>query len=140
VSTHASHGAATASGTSITYTPTTGYSGPDTFQYSATNAIGTSAPAAVSITISLPPPVANTVSQTVGYNSTNNAITLNITGGAASSVAVPTQIAHGEADSQRDIDHLNADEWLLRNRHVDARGHEYQRRLARGNRKPYWRA
>jgi len=36
VSTAASHGTATASGTSITYTPTAGYSGSDTFAYTAT--------------------------------------------------------------------------------------------------------
>ncbi|WNL46391.1 putative Ig domain-containing protein [Dyella sp. BiH032] len=45
----------------------------------------------------LPPPVANPVSATVAYNSTNNPITLNITGGAPSSVAVGTQAAHGTA-------------------------------------------
>ncbi|WP_411906995.1 putative Ig domain-containing protein [Rhizobium mayense] len=50
----ASHGATTASGTTITYTPTSGYSGSDSFTYTATNATGTSAPATVSVTISAP--------------------------------------------------------------------------------------
>ncbi|NLS01651.1 IPTL-CTERM sorting domain-containing protein, partial [Rhizobium sp. P38BS-XIX] len=54
VSTPASHGTATASGTSITYTPTAGYSGTDSFAYTATNATGTSTPAAVSVRISAP--------------------------------------------------------------------------------------
>ncbi|WP_230432433.1 putative Ig domain-containing protein [Plesiomonas shigelloides] len=40
VATNASHGTATASGTSITYTPTAGYSGSDSFTYTATNAAG----------------------------------------------------------------------------------------------------
>jgi uncharacterized protein YhjY with autotransporter beta-barrel domain len=49
----ASHGTATVSGTSITYTPVAGYNGPDTFTYTASNAGGTSTPAAtVSITVS----------------------------------------------------------------------------------------
>ena len=38
VASAASHGTATASGTSITYTPTAGYSGADSFTYTATNA------------------------------------------------------------------------------------------------------
>jgi large repetitive protein len=54
VGTQATHGTATASGTSITYTPTPGYAGPDSFTYTATNAGGTSAPATVTITVSPP--------------------------------------------------------------------------------------
>ncbi|HEV2364398.1 MAG TPA: Ig-like domain-containing protein [Caulobacteraceae bacterium] len=49
VSTQASHGTATASGTAITYTPTSGYTGPDTFYYTATDAGGTSSPGAVTV-------------------------------------------------------------------------------------------
>jgi outer membrane autotransporter protein len=51
VATAAAHGTATASGTSITYTPHTGYSGSDSFTYRATNATGTSAPATVTISV-----------------------------------------------------------------------------------------
>ncbi|WP_200918398.1 Ig-like domain-containing protein [Jeongeupia sp. HS-3] len=40
-------GTATASGTTITYTPAAGYTGADSFTYRATNAGGTSAPATV---------------------------------------------------------------------------------------------
>ncbi|UGX88462.1 putative Ig domain-containing protein [Phyllobacterium meliloti] len=54
VGSQATHGTAIASGTSITYTPTAGYAGPDSFTYTATNAGGTSTPATVSITISPP--------------------------------------------------------------------------------------
>ncbi|WP_137152055.1 putative Ig domain-containing protein [Devosia sp. FKR38] len=54
ITTAAGHGTATASGTAITYTPTAGYSGTDSFAYTATNASGTSAPAMVSITVSAP--------------------------------------------------------------------------------------
>lgn len=48
------HGTAVASGTAITYTPTTGYAGPDSFIYTASNGAGTSSPATVSITVSPP--------------------------------------------------------------------------------------
>ncbi|MDX1804342.1 MAG: putative Ig domain-containing protein, partial [Alcanivorax sp.] len=50
----ASHGTATASGTTITYTPTAGYTGTDSFTYTGTNSAGTSLPATVSITVSGP--------------------------------------------------------------------------------------
>ncbi|MBV7537867.1 putative Ig domain-containing protein [Duganella sp. sic0402] len=50
----ATHGSAVASGTSISYTPTAGYAGQDTFSYNATNAFGTSATAMVTITVSAP--------------------------------------------------------------------------------------
>ena len=46
-----SHGTATASGTTILYTPTSGFIGTDSFTYTATNAAGTSAAATVSITV-----------------------------------------------------------------------------------------
>lgn len=51
VATNGSHGTATASGTAITYTPNASYTGVDTFQYTATNASGASAPAAATITV-----------------------------------------------------------------------------------------
>jgi len=54
IATQAAHGTATASGTSITYTPSASYSGPDSFTYTATNAGGTSAPATVTVTVSNP--------------------------------------------------------------------------------------
>ena len=40
-----SHGVATASGTSVTYTPSRDYFGPDTFSYAAFNSVGSSSPA-----------------------------------------------------------------------------------------------
>lgn len=52
VATPAGHGTATASGTSITYTPDAAYSGPDSFAYTATNIAGTSSPASVTVTVS----------------------------------------------------------------------------------------
>ncbi len=48
------HGLATASGTSISYTPAAGYSGPDSFTYTASNLSGTSSPATVTLTVTAP--------------------------------------------------------------------------------------
>lgn len=50
----ASNGTAVVSGMRITYTPNPGYSGSDSFTYTATNSSGTSTPATVSVTV-LPP-------------------------------------------------------------------------------------
>lgn len=49
-----SHGTATASGTTISYTPTSSFSGPDSFTYIARNAAGDSAPATVTLTVNDP--------------------------------------------------------------------------------------
>ncbi len=54
VGTQPTHGTASVSGLAITYTPTPGYSGSDSFTYVATNATGTSAAATVNITVSAP--------------------------------------------------------------------------------------
>jgi hypothetical protein len=51
LATPASHGTATARGTDITYTPTAGYYGTDSFTYTASNANGTSSAATANITI-----------------------------------------------------------------------------------------
>lgn len=48
------HGTAIASGLSITYQPSPGYAGPDSFTYTASNGTGTSAPATVTITVGEP--------------------------------------------------------------------------------------
>lgn len=54
VGTQAMSGTATATGTTISYTPNLGFAGPDTFTYIARNASGDSAPATVNITVSSP--------------------------------------------------------------------------------------
>ena len=48
------HGTAVASGTSITYQPAAGYSGPDSFTYTPTNGAGTSTPAVVTVNVTDP--------------------------------------------------------------------------------------
>ena len=104
-----SNGAAVVSGTTITYQPTAGYAGPDSFTYSATNSGGTSAPATVSVTVNDPvvtitaggglgATVANAYSQTFtfnggaqpwsGYQVTGLPAGLSITGTTANTVTV----------------------------------------------------
>ena len=83
VASAASHGTATASGTSITYTPTAGYSGSDTFAYTATNANGTSNPAIVTITVSPPSIVLSPGSLSNGTVGTAYNATLSASGGTA---------------------------------------------------------
>jgi len=83
----------------ITGTP----SAPGTFNFSITAAdssTGTgpyTATQAYAITVIEIPPVANAVSLTVAYNAAATPVTLNITGGAATSVAVGTAASHGTA-------------------------------------------
>ncbi|WP_242699162.1 MULTISPECIES: IPTL-CTERM sorting domain-containing protein [unclassified Delftia] len=79
----ASHGTTTASGTSVTYTPTTGYSGPDSFTYIATNASGTSSPATVSITVSAPTLAVAPASLNAGLQGTTYSATISASGGTA---------------------------------------------------------
>ena len=83
VASPASHGTATASGTSITYTPTVGYAGTDSFTYTASNGAGTSAPATVSIAVSNPTltiSASNSLTAQVGQPYTQ---TFTFSGGAA---------------------------------------------------------
>ncbi len=84
VGTQASHGTATASGTSITYTPTASYSGPDSFTYTATNAAGTSSPATVTITVSPPTITLGPTTLTSGAVGTTYNQTVSATGGTSS--------------------------------------------------------
>ncbi|PZO08173.1 MAG: autotransporter outer membrane beta-barrel domain-containing protein [Lysobacteraceae bacterium] len=54
IATAASNGSAIATGTSITYQPTVGFAGSDSFTYTATNTGGTSAPATITVTVNDP--------------------------------------------------------------------------------------
>ena len=97
--TQGAHGAVAiqSGGVGITYTPTSGYAGSDTFTYTITDNVSRTSTGNVSMTVSSATPVANPVSAAVTYNSSNDPITLNITGATASSVAVSSQASHGVA-------------------------------------------
>jgi len=71
VATPASNGTAIATGTSITYQPTAGFAGSDSFTYTATNSGGTSAPATITVTVN------------------NPVITITASGGFAATVGMP---------------------------------------------------
>ncbi|WP_312772289.1 putative Ig domain-containing protein [Pseudoxanthomonas mexicana] len=71
IGTPPANGTAIVSGTTITYQPSAGYAGPDSFTYTATNSGGTSAPATVSVTVQ------------------DAVITITASGGFAATVAAP---------------------------------------------------
>lgn len=96
ISTAALHGTASVSGTTLSYTPNVGYTGTDSFSYTATNAVGTSSPAIISITVGAPtviitPSTGWGASQSVAYSQT-----LTWSGGTAPySIAVVTGLPSG---------------------------------------------
>ncbi len=71
IATPASNGTAIATGTTITYQPTAGFAGSDSFTYTATNSGGTSVPATITVTVNDP------------------VITITVSNGFAATVAVP---------------------------------------------------
>jgi len=90
------HGAATLSGTTVTYTPAAGYIGADSFTFTASGPGGTSAPATVTVTVAPPPPpVASAVSVTTPYQ-TARAIDLSTAvTGVSTGIAVATAPTSG---------------------------------------------
>ena len=90
IATPPSHGAVTIGASSGTYTPSNGYVGADSFTYTATGPGGTSSPATVSVTVSLPAaPGANDASLSVGYNGAGS-LALPVSGLASTAVLVAT--------------------------------------------------
>ncbi|MAQ38436.1 MAG: hypothetical protein CMO21_14600 [Thioclava sp.] len=76
-----SHGSTKVSGTTISYTPTAGYHGADSFTYTGTNATGTSAPATVTITVSAPTFTVTSGALSDGQVGTSYSATLSVSGG-----------------------------------------------------------
>ncbi|TDB33013.1 autotransporter domain-containing protein [Stenotrophomonas sp. TEPEL] len=77
------HGQTAVSGTTVTYTPTTGYYGADSFSYQASDGNTTSATATVSITVSPPTLVATPATLAAATAGTAYTPTLSTSGGAA---------------------------------------------------------
>lgn len=94
VASNPSHGVATITGTSATYTPTSGYYGSDAFTFIATGPGGASSPATVSVSVGNPPaPTVSNKSLSVGYNSSG---TLALApSGVYTSVATTANPSHG---------------------------------------------
>ena len=102
VSTAAAHGTTAINTTTgaITYTPTAGYYGTDTFQYTVANTVGgTSAPATVTVTVDAPPTAAADSAVTPENQAVTIAVLANDTDAEGTinpaSVAVSTAPAHG---------------------------------------------
>ncbi|MFG6466295.1 fibronectin type III domain-containing protein [Roseateles sp. BYS87W] len=102
VSSAPAHGTVTVSGLTVTYTPTVGYTGTDRFSYTASNVSGTSAPAAVDVTVNPPLPVPQPGNVTVINRGANNGgvpqptvITLTSQGGPVTGVTIVVPPAHG---------------------------------------------
>src|SRR5262249_53231041 len=70
ITTQPTHGTPTLSGNVATYKPANGYTGSDTFSFTATGPGGTSSPADVSLTVQTAPPVAAATTMTVVLNGT----------------------------------------------------------------------
>ncbi len=83
------HGTATASGKVITYVPTAGYSGDDSFTYTATGPGGTSASALVSLTVAVPVPTAASQSAATGDN---QMVSIELTRGATGGPFTAAQV------------------------------------------------
>jgi len=79
------HGIATVSGLTISYSPTPGYSGSDSFTYTATNGAGTSAAATVSIAVTAPTLAITPASGTLAGGTVGTAYSQNLaaSGGTA---------------------------------------------------------
>jgi len=94
--TQPSHGTVSVSGSTVAYTPSAGFYGPDSFVFDASGPGGTSNASTVSINVALPPaPAAQNSALTVPYN-TAGSIGLSATG-VISSYALASQPQHGSA-------------------------------------------
>ncbi len=98
------HGAAVASGTSITYAPAAGYAGGDSFTYTASNEGGASSPATVTVTVTPPAaPTAADRSVTTGYGTAASIDLSAAIGGVHTSLAIVTAPAHGTTSVSGDV-------------------------------------
>ena len=75
MATQPAHGILTGTAPGLTYTPTTGYNGPDSFTFTASNGSASSAPATISLTVATGTPVADPQSVSTTLNAAK-AITL----------------------------------------------------------------
>ena len=88
------HGTVSGTAPNLTYTPASGYSGADSFAFTAKNPGGTSAPATISVTVLPLPPVAQAQTVNDAFNGVLP-ITLVATGTGTLTYAAATQPGHG---------------------------------------------
>ena len=98
ISSSAAHGVVVIAGMNVKYTPNTGYSGPDSFEFTATGPGGVSNSASISINViaAAVPPTASNSAQSVAANSSNNVLSPTI-GGVITGLSILTPPAHGTA-------------------------------------------
>ncbi|WP_161495018.1 autotransporter domain-containing protein [Caulobacter sp. BP25] len=95
VATAPAHGTTTVAGDVVTYVPTSGYFGADSFTYTATGPGGTSSPATVTLTVETPAaPTVTNLSVAVAYNASGQAIGLQASG-VVTSLSIGTGPANG---------------------------------------------
>jgi P-type conjugative transfer protein TrbJ len=88
------HGTVSVSGSTATYTPSTGYIGADSFTFVATGPGGTSAPATIAVTVQAPPaPTLSGGSITTAYNTPGSATLAG--SGVVTSYTIVSLPAHG---------------------------------------------
>ncbi len=96
ITTLPSNGNVVIAGNVVTYTPTTGYSGADSFAYTATGPGGVSPPATVTITVGTLAPTAGAAAMTVSLNTeTTLDLAPFITGSSISGVSISANPSHG---------------------------------------------
>jgi uncharacterized protein YhjY with autotransporter beta-barrel domain len=101
ISTAPTHGSTTVNGDVVTYVPTTGYFGADSFGYTVTGPGGTSSAAVVSLTVATPPPPsAQAGTSTVGGSTTTTgtSVQINLSSlvtGVYNTIQIASQPAHG---------------------------------------------
>jgi uncharacterized protein YhjY with autotransporter beta-barrel domain len=104
VSTAPAHGTTSIAGDVITYTPTSGYYGSDSFAYTATGPGGTSAAATVTLTVATPAaPTVAAKSASVGYNTATPIDLTASVSGVHSSLTVSSAPAHGTTSIAGDV-------------------------------------
>ncbi len=100
------HGTTSIAGDVVTYTPTAGYYGADSFTYTATGPGGTSGVATVGLTVATPaaPVAVDKPGVAVAYNSTGTGIDLSASiSGIHSSITIGTAPSHGTATVLGDV-------------------------------------
>jgi uncharacterized repeat protein (TIGR02543 family) len=93
VVTQPTHGTLTGTAPSLTYTPTAGYAGADSFTFKANNGTNSNV-ATISITVLAAPPIASAQTVTVVYN-TATAVTLSAAGTGTLTYSVVASPTHG---------------------------------------------
>lgn len=89
IPTAAAHGVVTVDGLNVTYTPTAGYSGPDSFTYTARGAGGLADPATVSLSVAAPPsPQAEAVTVNVSTGDSGGSAPIDLSSAVSNAVGV----------------------------------------------------